>query len=123
LRIRLPSWQNRPERNAKPAKARLCRAFVFPSGLSLSLLYRFDARCVSRLCGDEHGAGAAAPTNADKQRLCSPKITAANTHVPGREGYPRSMSKKKRGCLATYRQSEGELFENSFRVGSNVNNL
>ena len=38
-------------------------------------------------------------------------------------GYPASTSKKKRVCVVTYRHSGGELFENSLRPRSNVNNL
>jgi hypothetical protein len=39
------------------------------------------------------------------------------------EGYPSSMSKKKRVCVVTYRHSDGVLFENSPWPAPNMTNL
>jgi hypothetical protein len=42
----------------------------------------------------------------------SGKIAPANCRTASGEGYPSAMSKKKRGCVATYRHSDSGLFEN-----------
>jgi hypothetical protein len=107
------------------AEARLCRAFVFSSVLSLSF---FKSTSCPALLPKRSSGQAAAPANHQDLALgiedASPKknTTAGAQGVAG-EGYPRSMSKKKRDRLATYRQSESELFENPISAGSNVNNL
>jgi hypothetical protein len=118
----LPSWRNKPEATTKPAK---------PGHAGLLFFRRLDffgGRLSPRFYGKRDAAMLS--DRADKQQNSSArskmlfrKITSANPQTPSREGYPCSMSKKKRGCLATYRQSENELLENPFSVGSNVNNL
>jgi hypothetical protein len=51
------------------------------------------------------------------------KIARQIYRIASSEGYPSSMSKKKRVCVVTYRHSDSGLFENSLPPRPNLNNL
>jgi hypothetical protein len=114
----LPSWRNKPEATTKPVKPGHAGLLFF---LLLDFIPpRFYGKRERRMLS---GRADKRQSRSACSKLFFRKITSANPQKPSREGYPCSMSKKIRGCLATYRQSENELLENPFSVGSNVNNL
>jgi len=91
--------------------------------MSFFHIYHFSARATANVIAkasaftDDDGDDARAMKNASRKNHCRDGLHKFL------EGYPVWSSKKNRACLVTYRQSGSELFEMSFRRGSNVNNL
>src|ERR1700694_4844934 len=126
-RIRSPNSPNELMEKEIRQKARECRAFFFfPAYCSTRSGVRISGIRTFTYPMQEGGRNRPPQRNCCRlligQGFAIASATALQRSSP-LQGYPAPMNKKKRACVATYRHSGDQLFENWLRPRPNVNDL